>query len=95
MTFEPNDAHVTPNQTVEFLSVDLRLSTIVETLIMRRDNTTVQVSRCARWYQDKARQELYPSRRSLISMTRLMRRAVDDLAIEMLITDCRSRQKRP
>jgi hypothetical protein len=63
MAFEPNDAHVPPNQTVEFLSVDLRLSTIVETLIMRRDNATAQVSRCVGWYQDKARQELYPTRR--------------------------------
>jgi len=39
---------VPPNQTVEFLSVDLRLSTLVETLIMRRDQGTVHVSRCVR-----------------------------------------------
>ncbi len=95
MAFKPNDAHVPANRTVEFLSVDLRLSIIVETLAMRRDNATVQVSRCVHWYQDKARQELYPTRRSLTSMTPLMRRAVADRAIEMVIADSKSRQRRP
>jgi hypothetical protein len=95
MAFESNDAHVPASQTVEFLSVDLRLSTIVEMLIMRRDQATVQVSRCAHWYQDNARQELYPTRRSLASMTPSMRRAVAIRAIEMVIADSRSRQRRP
>jgi len=95
MACEPNDAHVPPNQMVEFLSVELRLSTIVETLIMRRDNTTVQVGRCVHWYQDQARQDLYPTRKAMPSVKQLMRRAVCDRAIEMVIADSRSRQTRP
>jgi len=95
MAFEPNDAHVPPDQTVEFLSVDLRLSTIVETLIMRRDQGTVQVSRCVRWYQDQARQELYPTRKAVASLNPSMHRAVCDRAIELVISDSRSRQGRP
>ena len=93
MTFEPNEAYVPPNQTVEFLGVDLRLSTIVETLVMRRDQGTVQVSRCVRWYQDKAREELYPTRKTTLDPS--MHRAVCDRAIELVISDSRSRQGRP
>ncbi len=75
--------------------MNLRLSTIVETLIMRRDQATVQVSRCAHWYQEKAREELFPTRKALTSLNPSMHRAVADRAIEMVIADSRSRQGRP
>jgi hypothetical protein len=74
---------------LEFLSVPLRLSGLVELLLSYRDNTFIQLTKCAYWYKEKALRELYPSRKNLGSLDKAMRRSVAQRAIEMVIEDSR------
>jgi hypothetical protein len=93
MTWQQNDAHTPPDQTLEFLSVPLRLSSLVELLVMERDNTLIQNMRCARWYRERALQEHYPGKK--YPLTREKRRAIAQRAIEMAIEDAKSGRQLP
>lgn len=94
MAWEEHDAHNPPDQMLEFLSVPLRLSGLVELLASYRDNTFIQLTKCAYWYKEKALRELYPSRKNLGSLDRGMRRSVAQRAIEMVIEDSRHQSGR-
>jgi hypothetical protein len=87
MAYAENDAHSPPDQMLEFLSGPLRLSGLVELLVSYRDNTFIQLTRCAFWYKERALRELYPSRKNLGSLDKAMRRSVAQRAIEMAIND--------
>jgi hypothetical protein len=95
MQFQPQDAHDPPNQTLEFFGVDVRLSSIVEFMTARRDNTTVQVMRVVNWYKEQARRELYPTRQAIASLKPDMHEAVLQRAIELVIADSRLGISRP
>lgn len=87
MAYQQNDAHNPPDQTLEFLSVSLRLSGLVELLVSYRDNSFVQLTKCAYWYKERALRELFPVRKNLGSLDKTMRRSVAQRAIEMAIDD--------
>ena len=93
MAWEENDPHNPPNQILEFLSVPVRLSGLVELLISQRDNTFRQLTTCANWYKEQALRELYPSRKNLGSLDKAMRRSVAQRAIEMAINDSRQQSE--
>jgi hypothetical protein len=84
-----DDAHIRPDETLEFFSVQLRLATIIEMLIAQRDNTLIQVTKCAHYYKELALHELYPARKHLGSLDLKMRRAVAQRAIELALEDSR------
>ena len=79
-----------PSETLIFLSVELRLSGLMEMLISHFDNTTQQLARCSHWYKERARQKLCPSRKSLTGLSRNMRQKIFDTAIEMATEDSRT-----
>jgi|GEM_PF-5642855 len=95
MAWKPNHAHDPPDQMLEFLGLQVRLSTLVEMLIAQRDNTLIQIMRCAHWYKEQALHELYPTRKSLGSLDLEMRQAVGQRAIELAIEDSRSGRSVP
>lgn len=82
--------HNPPDQALEFLSVSLRLSSLIEMLVAQRDNTLAQLAKCAHWYRERALRELYPRRKNLGSLNTEMRRAVSQRAIELAMEDSRS-----
>ena|SRR5438270_10066421 len=90
-----NEAHSTPDQTLSFFDVPVRLSGLVEMLVSQRDNTHIQLMRCATWYKRKAMAELYPTRKGGTSLNQEMRQAVSDRAIQMVLEDCRANIARP
>ena len=83
------------SETLNFYGVDLRLSALLEVLISHRDNTLTQLTKTALWYKERALHELYPSRRSLLSLDRHMRRNVIQRAIDMAMADSRAGTPRP
>ena len=95
MSWQANDAHDPPEQVLEFLSVPLRLSSLIEMLVAQRDNSFAQLAKCAHWYKERALRELYPRRKNLQSLDREMRRAVSQRAIELAIEDSRSGRSVP
>jgi hypothetical protein len=95
MSWQANDAHDPPDQVLEFLSVPLRLSSLVEMLVSQRDNTLLQLAKCAHWYRERALRELYPRRKNLGSLNTDMRRVVSQRAIELAIEDSRSSRSVP
>ena len=95
MEWTEDDAHNPPGQTVEFLGIALRVPSLVEMLVSQRDNTLVQLAKCANWYRTRALDELYPRRKNLGSLNSSMRRSVTQRAIEMVVADCKAEIPRP
>jgi hypothetical protein len=93
MARQANEAHTPPDQTLELLSVPLRLSSLVELLVMQRDNMLIQNMRCARWYRERALDELYPGKSYPLTLAK--RRAIAQRAIEMAIEDAEAGRQLP
>jgi len=91
----PDQGNDSFSEALDFYGVDLRLSALLEMLISHRDNTLTQLTKTALWYKERALHELYPSRRSLLSLDRDMRRNVIQRAIEMAVADSSAGTPRP
>ncbi len=92
MPWSVADAHCPPDQELEYRSVKLRLSGLVELLVSHRDNTHMQLTVCARHYKEQALRELYPHIAGLSGLTVEKRYSVIQRAIEMAIDDSRARR---
>ena len=91
----PDQGNDSLSEALNFYGVHLRLSGLLEILISHRDNTLTQLTKTALWYKERALHELYPSRRSLLSLDRDMRRIVIQRAIDMAVADSRAGTPRP
>ena len=74
-------------EVLNYYGFPLRAAALVEILRAQRDDTTVQLTRCAGLYKEEARHKLFPTCKAISSLSTEMRHRVADFTIDLLLRD--------
>ena len=83
------------DQAVNFHGIELRVAAVTELIRSHGENTFYYMSICARYYREKAHNELFPTRKSFPHLSREQRDSIYRRAIEMAAQDAANGIPRP